>query len=109
MFYTQAGTGSGPGAAIAEVVVHETFSVVAITLFERELAGTYPDGAVAARALAAVPACIEVELEQPLGQRRVIDGSTGETARILDRGAREPSQDWIYLKVFERGCPLWTR
>jgi hypothetical protein len=39
----------------------------------------------------------------------VIDGSTGKAARLLDRSAGESSDDGGYVKVFERGCPLWVR
>ncbi len=103
--YVQAGTAEGPGAAIAEVVVSEAGSTVSISLFERELVGVYPDGAGAARALAAVGGCLAVRLRSPLGQRRVIDGTTGLPARRLDPSSGDDRRelDW----AAQRGCPIW--
>ncbi len=103
--YVQAGTAEGPGAAIAEVVVSEAGSTVSISLFEREVVGVYPDGAYAARALAAVRGCLGVRLRSPLSQRRVIDGTTGVPARRLDPASGDDRRklDW----AARRGCPIW--
>lgn len=103
--YVQAGTAGGPGAAIAEVVVSEAGSTVSISLFEREVTGVYPDGAYAARALAAVGGCLGVRLRSPLSQRRVIDGTTGLLARRLDPTSSGDRRklDW----AAQRGCPIW--
>src|SRR3954453_4366500 len=57
--FIQSGTAAGPGAAISEGMVSEGVDVVAITLFERVMAGVYPDGSIAVSALAAVPGCLE--------------------------------------------------
>lgn len=103
--YTQAGTARGPGAAIAEVVVSEAGATVAISLFEREIVGTYPDGAEAGRALAAVSGCLTVRLHRPLSQRRVIDGSTGIVARRLDPTSDRDRRRLAWAA--ERGCPIW--
>lgn len=103
--YIQAGTVAGPGAAIAEVVLSEEGATVSVTLFERDLAGTYPDGAGAGRALAAVSGCLQVRLQRPLGQRRVIDGSTGIEARRLDEGDEDDRDRW--QSAVRRGCPIW--
>src|SRR4051794_38624841 len=83
------------GGRIAEVIVAETPMVVAISLFERELVGALHDGSVVAQAAIAEPACLAIELELPVRTRRVIDGTTGETARRVDGTA------W-------RDCPLWV-
>ena len=107
VFFSQAGTGSGPGAAIAEVIVSEGPDVVAITLFERVLTGVYPGGSVAASALAAVSGCLEIELDHPLAGRKLIDGSTGLSPRVRDRDAPEPEEDWFYGRALAGGCPRW--
>ena len=103
--YTQAGTASGPGAAIAEVVVTEFGSTVAVTLFERDLQGTYPDGAIAGRKMAAVGGCLQVRLSDELGQRRVVDGTSGIEPRRLDPA---DDGDRRFLEAAARGgCPVW--
>jgi hypothetical protein len=107
VFFIQPGTGSGPGAAIAEVVVSECLDVVAVTLFERVLSGVLPDGSIAASSLAAVPGCLEIELDRPLAGRKLIDGSTGLAPRMRDRDASEPAEDWFYARALARGCPRW--
>ena len=103
--FVQAGSADGPGAAIAEVVVAEAGTVVAVTLFERELSGTYPDGGVAARLLAAVSGCLAVPRSRPLRQRRVIDGATGLAARRLEPS--DPADAGRLERAARRGCPVW--
>ncbi len=77
LFFTQGGTAYGPSHDIAELVLAESAEVVSVTLFERAIAGTYPDGAIAAEPLAAVSGCLEVALSGPLRHATPIDGSTG--------------------------------
>jgi hypothetical protein len=64
-------------------------------------------GAVAAEPLAAVLACLEVGLADWLAARRLIDGSTGNTARRLRRSGGGDDQDSSYVGAEERGCPRW--
>jgi len=89
------------------VVVSEGLEVVAVTLFERMLGGVLPDDSIAASSLAAVPGCLEVELDRPLASRKLIDGSTGLAPRMRDRDASEPAEDWFYAGALARGCPRW--
>lgn len=103
--YVQAGATGGPSAAIAEAVVSEVRATVAISLFERALAGTYPDGGRAASPMAAVRGCLQVRLRRPLSQRRVIDGTTGLPARRLD--PRDPEDRRALDAAATRGCPIW--
>jgi len=63
--YAQAGTASGPGAAIAEVLVLEGFDSVAVPLVARHLVGTYPDGVKTSEKLMNVTSFIEVRLMDP--------------------------------------------
>ena len=107
VIFVQAGTAVGAAACVAELTVAEDHRRVAITLFERELAGTFPDGAIAARPLAAVTSCLEVHLERALGERMLIDGASGTLARRIDPSAAEGSDDWFALRALERGCPIW--
>jgi hypothetical protein len=107
LFFVQAGSASGPGGAIAEVVLSEGPDQVAITLFERVLGGVHPDGSIAARSLAAVGGCLEIELDRPLAGRKLLDGATGLTPHKRDRDAREPEEDWFHARALAHGCPRW--
>jgi hypothetical protein len=107
VYYVQAGTGWGPGAAIAEVNVQETVRAVTIELVERELRGTFPNGAGAARALMGVPGCLEIALANHLGQRAVIDATTGQRRPRIDPDPRPHSPDRQALSHFAKGCPRW--
>jgi hypothetical protein len=98
IFYAQAGSGEGPGAAIAEVVLSESLKVVSVSLFERELVGLLPDATGRLREeAAAVFSCLEIKLAQPLAGRRVIDGSPDALLRVYNvwdsgRGRSRESQ-----------------
>jgi hypothetical protein len=91
--WTQFGAGGGEhrvrifyaAGSLAEVVVAESAQTVAVSLFRRTLGG---EGEAGTR-------CVEVELAQPLGERRLIDGTTGVEAQRSDEDAPEP-------------CPLWV-
>jgi hypothetical protein len=80
---------------------------VTIELVERELRATYPSGAGAGRAQAAVPGCLEVALADPLAGRPVIDATTGEGRRRIDPNPDSHSPDRQALSRFARGCPRW--
>jgi hypothetical protein len=108
IFYVQSGSAEGPDAALAEVSVRESSSAVEVRLFERVLAGTYSDGSTAASAAGAVAACLEIALAQPLGERKVIDGTSGQSARTLDGNAPPGEGDWFLLRALARGCPRWV-
>jgi hypothetical protein len=106
--YAQAGTASGPGAAIAEVLVLEGFDRVAVTLVARHLVGTYPDGLKTSENLMKVTSFMEVRLMDPLDDRELIDGATGKRPPRLDRDAPEDSRDGRILRAMDgRGCPVW--
>ena len=106
--YAQAGTASGSGARIAEVLVVEDADKVAVTLVERHLDGAYPDGVEVGEKLARVTNFMEVRLMDRLGDRELIDGSTGKRPPRLDRDAPEDTRDRRILDVMERqGCPVW--
>ena len=93
-------SGSAHDAALAEVIVTESGPTVSISLFQRQIWGTYPDGATAATPAVAVFGCVQVRLARPLGQRRVIDGTTGLLAQ---RVAENSDHRWIE----RHGCPIW--
>jgi hypothetical protein len=86
IFYRQ----TGGVDLIAEVVVAESAETVAVSLFQRTL--DHPD---ASEKTIAAARGVEVELAEPLGERRVIDGTTGIEAERTDEGAPEL-------------CPLWV-
>ena len=111
VMYVQAGAGSTPGAAIAEVLLVESYDRVVVTLLERELAGTWPNGAGVGRTLAAVWGCLELELDLPLADRSIIDGFTGRRCRALDRQEAqvEGTDEWFAVHAADYGCPLWVR
>jgi hypothetical protein len=86
IFYTQ----TGGVDLIAEVVVAESAQTVAVSLFQRAL--DHPDASE--KAVAAARG-VEVELAEPLGERRLIDGTTGIEAQRTGEAAPEI-------------CPLWV-
>jgi hypothetical protein len=109
IIYVQAGGLGQPGAAIAEVNVIETAQAVKVELIERELAGTYPDGACAEREQEAVASCLEIQLATPLGDREVID-TTGSVARpAISTHPEHAGANRDALTLVARGCPRWER
>jgi hypothetical protein len=109
IIYFQAGGLGRPGAAIAEVNVTETAQAVSVELVERELVGTYPNGAGASREQEAVPGCLEIELESPLDGREVIDTTSGAARPQISRTPAPSGPDREALSVIARGCPRWER
>ena len=103
LFFIQAGTAKGPSYQIASVRRQGTVTGVAVTLAERALRGTFPDGSHAATPQMAVPSCLVVPLRRPLGTRAVYDGSRRKRARQV----REPSP-YLDGRVAEDGCPRWV-
>ena len=92
--------------SIAEMVLSEDRRTVAVSLFLRSLEGIYPDGSEAAVAPVGSFACLRIALDAPLDGRRLIDGTTGRAARMLD-----PSElhERRALEAAERdGCSLWV-
>ena len=83
----------------------ETEDVVVIALFERVIGGVYPDGSLASEKLMAVVSFVEVELNQPLGPRTVVDESTGQALPPTPVNASVPERQ----RYGTRGCPRWRR
>src|SRR4051794_25683348 len=99
----------GGGGPLADVVVAETGATVAISLFTRELVGTYPDGSEAASNGPGVTACLQVELARPLDGRTVLDGSTGTRCRRADPALIDDNgDDALLLRIPDGACPLWV-
>jgi hypothetical protein len=101
VLFFQSGTAAGPNFPVAEVQLAESEDTVAITLYEHAF------GEV--ELLARVSGCIEVMLDEPLGTRKLIDGSNGREARRLDRSAREGQDDWFLRSELDDRCPRWSR
>jgi hypothetical protein len=92
--------------SLAEMVLSEERRTVAVSFFERSLEGVYPDGGEAAVAPVGSFACVRIVLDAPLDGRRLIDGTTGRAARLLD-----PSElhERRALEAAERdGCTVWS-
>ena len=101
--YRQAGTTFGPNNDLAEVVLSERGDVVAVALFERTVRGVYPDGTEASEKLMAVTSFVEIGLSRPLGNRAVIDATTGvHLEPLADDPALPPRR-----RYGPRGCPRW--
>ena len=101
--YVQAGSTLGPNSDLAEVVLGEGDDVVEVALFERTVWGVYPDGTEASEKLMAVASFVEIGLNRPLGNRAVIDATTGVRLQPLDIDAALPPR----RRYGPRGCPRW--
>lgn len=101
--YATAGTAAGPNAPLAEVVVIEGLDVVSVSLLERVTWGVRPDGWEKGEKLAKVHRFVEVLLMSALGDRRVIDGSTGAAIPRLELSDPNPR-----TRYGEAGCPRWV-
>lgn len=93
---------SGGSGSLSEVIVSAGSEVVAVTLFRRAIVGTYPDGTSSLETLDLQYSAVAVLLDEPLGRRTVIDGSTGSPGRPFS--PTEPS--WLE-RTARDGCPLW--
>jgi len=92
---------SGNGV-LSDVVVSDGFEVVAVTLFRRATIGTYADGSVGIEHLDLQFSCVAVVLDEPLAGRRLIDGSSGQSAEPFTAD----SDRWQALTAND-GCPIW--
>jgi hypothetical protein len=108
LFYVPLGGSAEPGGGIAEVKLREQTDAVEVSLAARLLDGIYPDGAGVAYAAVWQADCLAVELSQPLGARKVVDGHSGRAVRKVEQS--EPgSDDAAFLRAAShRGCPVWT-
>jgi hypothetical protein len=94
---------SGGGGILSDVIVCDGPDTVAVTLFRRWIAGTYPDGSSNIEPLDLQYSCVAVALSKAVEGRKVIDGSTGKAA------APFPADDELWRSLTERdGCALWV-
>jgi hypothetical protein len=101
-----------PGYSLSDVWTSESYERVAVTVIRRDLEGVGPDGTEHGRKLNGCLSCVQIPLRSPLGNRQVIDGSTGLTVTQLDPApAFDPEQGDLdhHLGELVRtdGCPLW--
>jgi len=94
--YEIPGTSTSVEHPIAEIVVAESYPTVAVTLFRRVLVLDPDDGASdLAEVASALPSAVQIDLREPLGDRILVDGSTGRRgtrrAEVLDR----PAPRWL--------------
>ena len=94
---------SSGGGTLSEVVVSDGWDVVAVTLFRRATIGTYPDGSVSVELLDLKYSCVAVVLDGALGDRKIIDGSTGEPGEPFTAD----DELWQSLTT-QDGCPMWV-
>lgn len=90
--------GHSSSESLAEVVVVEGWETVSVTLINRLLTGTYPDGTMTGIKMDLRHSCVELDLDAPLAARNVIDGSTGRTGSPLapeDVNPAEPCPRWL--------------
>jgi hypothetical protein len=102
IFFVQAGGDGQPGASIAEVNIVESRERVEVELVEREFSGV-------GRLQAAVPGCLEIQLDAPLGQREVFDTTAGVPRPAL---TDPPAPDYFRRGAIGgpvRDCPRWER
>jgi hypothetical protein len=110
------------GEPPARVDVDEGTDAVTVTLYERERPDRSADGTPIAYAPVAVTRHVDVRLDEPLGERAVIDGSTGlqpdrSPSGVLDAlnraDARQIDVDGLALVLVATGEALdparWTR
>jgi hypothetical protein len=103
LFFEAAGRQSWPGGELSDVVVLEQWDHAAIALVDRSVEGDAPDEThYGGRLLIRFPqVSLDVQLREPLGIRRLIDASTGETVPRLER----TSADLLPAEAI--GTPRW--
>jgi hypothetical protein len=98
----------GPDRPVSDVIVSETHDSVSIVLRARFLAGAdadgvvYGDGAIMERW---TPAWLELQLAEPLGHRRVVDGGTGRTPQPFADVELRRREQWEDPR--RRRCAHW--
>jgi hypothetical protein len=102
ILFVQAGGFGQPGAAIAEVNIVESRERVEVELVEREFSGHD-------REQEAVPGCLEIQLDAPVGQREVFDTAAGVPRPAL---TDPPAPGYFHHEAIAgpvRDCPRWDR
>jgi hypothetical protein len=104
LFFQPGDRGRAPYVDVADVVILEAWDRVSIGLVRRVLAGEGPGGLNYGDSLARkAPVSLDVALDEPLGERMLVDAWTGEVVRRIEPGSRVA---WSTETV---GTPLWRR
>jgi hypothetical protein len=84
---------------LAEVELRESAEDLTLTLYERVDLG--------AEALPRVFQCVDVDLQEAVGPRRVWDGATGHRCRPLATNPPQAEEDWFHARAANAGCQAW--
>jgi hypothetical protein len=101
-----------PGSSLSDVRTSEARDRVVVAVIRRNLVGVRPDGDAYGTKLVSCLAGVQIILSTALGDRQLIDESTGRVVRPLERApVVDPEygdlDDHLGELARTEGCPLW--